>query len=279
MISELDELIQLALKEDRAHEDVTTTSMGVSTRLGRARLLAKDDLVLSGSEIFEKTIKKLDPQAEILWLFKNGDLALKGQTLASLKCDYIPLLKSERVALNFLGRLSGVATLTHCFVKKIEGFDCKIIDTRKTTPLLRSLEKKAVLDGGGANHRMDLSEFVLIKDNHIALMGSVTKAVQAAQKERRPYIEVEVQNLAQVREAIHLRVQRIMLDNMSIEDMKQAVKEIPSSIEIEASGNMSLERVRAVAEIGVQFISVGALTHSAPCADISLEFSDLEVKK
>ena len=279
MISDLDDLIDRALKEDRADADVTTGPLSTTPHVGRARLIAKDDLILSGSDVFTKVVQRLDPQAEIKWIFKNGDLVLKGQNLATLYCNTIQLLKTERVALNFLGRMSGIATLTQCFVKQIEGLPCKIIDTRKTTPLLRRVEKRAVLDGGGFNHRMNLNDAVLIKDNHIALMGSITAAVKAIRKEHATFIEVETKNLNEVREAIQLKVNRIMLDNMTNDMMKEAVQEIPSTIEIEASGNMSLERVRAVAELGVHFISVGAITHSAPCADISLEFSDLEKAK
>ncbi|MEK6556513.1 MAG: carboxylating nicotinate-nucleotide diphosphorylase [Bdellovibrionota bacterium] len=279
MISDLDDLIDRALKEDRTDADVTTNPLSSTPHIGRARLIAKDDLILSGSEVFTKVVQRLEPQAEIKWIFKNGDLVLKGQNMATLYCNTIQLLKAERVALNFLGRMCGIATLTQCFVKQIEGLPCKIIDTRKTTPLLRHLEKKAVLDGGGFNHRMSLADAVLIKDNHIALMGGIKPAVEAIRKQHPEFIEVETKNMREVREAIQLQVNRIMLDNMSNEMMKEAVQEIPSSIEIEASGNMSLDRVRAVAELGVHFISVGAITHSAPCADISLEFSDLEKAK
>ncbi|RME17990.1 MAG: carboxylating nicotinate-nucleotide diphosphorylase, partial [Bdellovibrio sp.] len=186
-----------------------------------------------------------------------------------------PLLKAERVAMNFLCHLSGVATLTRCFVKAVEGTNCRILDTRKTLPGLRAAEKEAVLHGGGFNHRRNLSEAVLIKENHILLAGSLSKAVQRIKEQGLSPIRVEVKTLEEVKEAIHSDVHAILLDNMSLEEMEKAIKIIPSTITIEASGNMNLERVKKVARLGVHEISIGALTHSAPFADISFLFEKL----
>ncbi|MFN3454302.1 MAG: carboxylating nicotinate-nucleotide diphosphorylase [Pseudobdellovibrio sp.] len=267
------ELIKAALKEDMPYGDVTTDSLGVKPKVGEAILKAKADIVLSGSVAFEQTLQFLEPNVKIKWLFEEGDFVYKGQTICSIEGDLIQVLKAERVALNFLGLLSGIATLTRKFVKEVEGTKTKILDTRKTTPLFRELEKRAVVHGGGVNHRFNLSDAILIKDNHISLMGgSITKAVERTRQHTDLALEVEASNLEQVKEAVSLNVNRILLDNMDNSTLKEALKLIPDHIKTEASGNMSLERVKSVAELGVDFISVGALTHSAPCADISLLF-------
>lgn len=273
---DLAELIDRALTEDMPKGDITTDSLGVESRIGRARLIAKEDLVLSGVEVWETVMKRYEPSAEIKWIAKDGHFFLKGQTIATMYGNMLAFLKCERVALNFVGRLSGIATLTRCYVKLVEGLPVKIIDTRKTTPLLRKLEKKAVVDGGGQNHRMNLSDAIMIKDNHISMMNGITPAVQMIRKSKHSWIEVEAKTLAQVEECVKLKVDRIMLDNMSNVQMAEALKLIPSTIEVEASGNMDLERVRGVAELGVGFISIGALTHSAPTADLSLLFDDFK---
>lgn len=266
------DLIKAALKEDMPSGDITTESMGMKPKYGEALLKAKEDLVLSGANAFEETLLFLEPQIKVKWQFNEGDLVYKGQNICSLEGDLLQILKAERVALNFLGRLSGIATLTRNFVKEVEGTKTKILDTRKTTPLLRELEKRAVHHGGGYNHRFNLSEAVLIKDNHITLMGGITKAVNRLRQHCTLPIEVEVSNLEQIKESTALSVQRLLLDNMSNEMMAQALKIIPDEIKTEASGNMNLSRVKSVAHLGVDFISVGALTHSAPCADVSLLF-------
>lgn len=266
------DLIKAALREDIPSGDVTTESLAMKPKNGEALLKAKEDLVLSGANAFEETILFLEPQAKVKWQFNEGDLIYKGQNICSIEGDLIQALKAERVALNFLGRLSGIATLTRRFVKEIEGTQTKILDTRKTTPLLRELEKRAVQHGGGFNHRFNLSQAVLIKDNHISLMGGITLAVKRLRQHCDLPVEVEASNLEQVRECVSLGVQRILLDNMNNESLSEALKIIPREIQTEASGNMSLTRVRSVAELGVNFISVGALTHSAPCADVSLLF-------
>jgi nicotinate-nucleotide pyrophosphorylase (carboxylating) len=267
------ELIRAALKEDLPLGDITTESLAVKPKQGEALLKAKEDIVLSGANVFEETILFLEPQAKVKWQFNEGDLVYKGQNICSIDGDLIQILKAERVALNFLGHLSGIATLTRRFVKTVEGTKTKILDTRKTTPLLRDLEKRAVQHGGGSNHRFSLSEAVLIKDNHISIMGGrISTAVSRIRQHTDLAIEVEASNLEQVKECVELGVQRILLDNMTNEMTEAALKLIPASIQTEASGNMNLARVKSVAELGVDFISVGALTHSAACADVSLLF-------
>lgn len=266
------ELIKAALKEDMPAGDITTESLAVRPREGEAVLKAKSDIVLSGSPVFEQAIQILEPNARLKWLFEEGDIIYQGQNICSIEGNLIQILKAERVALNFLGKLSGIATYTRKFVKAVEGTRTRILDTRKTTPLYRDLEKKAVTHGGGLNHRFNLSDAILIKDNHISLAGGITNAVERIRNNCELKIEVEASNLEQVHECVNLKVDRILLDNMSNALLTEVLKYIPSTIKTEASGNMTLERVRSVAELNVDFISVGALTHSAPNADISLLF-------
>ena len=266
------DLIQAAIKEDMPEGDVTTESMAVTPREGTAKLKAKEDLILSGTAPFEQSLLLLEPHAVIKWYFEDGQQVLKGQIICAIDGDLVQILKAERVALNFLGHLSGIATFTKKFVKKLEGTTTQILDTRKTTPGLRDLEKRAVVHGGGTNHRMNLSSAILIKDNHISLMNGLTKAVLRARDHSKLPIEVEASTLEQVKEAVAVKPSRILLDNMDLDTLKKACALIPADIETEASGNMTLDRVRAVAETGVTFISVGALTHSAPVADVSLTF-------
>lgn len=268
----LQELIRAAIKEDMPHGDVTTESLALKPRPGRARLKAKEDIMLSGAMAFEQSMQALEPTARIKWHFEEGDAILKNQIICTIEGDLVQILKAERVALNFLGHLSGIATHTSRFVKQIAGTKTKILDTRKTTPAFRELEKRAVVHGGGVNHRMNLSTAILIKDNHIAIMGGIKNAVKRVRDHSALPIEVEARTLAEVKEAAEMGVQRILLDNMDNEMLKTAMALIPAEVETEASGNMNLERVRSVAEIGVNYISVGALTHSAPCADVSLIF-------
>ncbi len=266
------DLIKAAIKEDMPTGDITTESLAARPRLGEAILKAKSDLVLSGSPLFEQAMHFLEPNAKLKWLFEEGDFIFKGQNICSIEGNLIQILKAERVALNFLGRLSGIASYTRLFVKAIEGTSTKLLDTRKTTPLYRELEKKAVVHGGGVNHRYNLSDAILIKDNHISLMGSITKAVERTRQNTQLKIEIEASSLEQVQECVALKVDRILLDNMDNELLIKALELIPASIQTEASGNMNLERIQSVAKLGVGFISVGALTHSAPNADISLLF-------
>ena len=266
------DLIKAAFKEDMPDGDLTTESLALSGRRGRAKLIAKQDMVLSGTEAFEQSLLVLDPLAKVKWHFEDGATVLNHQILCSIQGDLIQILKAERVALNFLMHLSGIATFTREFVKEVSPHPTKILDTRKTLPGYRDLEKRAVAHGGGHNHRMNLSSAILIKDNHIAVMGSVIEAVTRIRAHSNEPIEVEARTLDQVKECVDLQVHRILLDNMNNDLLTQALKLIPSAIETEASGNMTLERVNSVAALGLNFISVGALTHSAPSADVSLMF-------
>lgn len=266
------DLILAALQEDMPSGDLTTESLALRPRPGRARLIAKQDLVLSGAPAFEQTMLMLEPQAKLKWHFEEGQKILDRQIICTLQGDLIQILKAERVSLNFLMHLSGIATLTNKFVDAIKGTSTKILDTRKTTPAYRELEKKAVVHGGGFNHRLNLSSAILIKDNHISVMGGITAAVNRTRQHTNANIEVEASTLEQVQECIDLKVHRILLDNMNDEMLSKALSLIPDTIETEASGNMNLDRVGKVASLGVGFISVGALTHSAPSSDISLLF-------
>lgn len=266
------DLIQAALREDMPRGDLTTDSMALAPRFGQARLIAKQDLVISGTLAFEQTMLSLDPGAKVQWHFKEGDAVLNKQVICHISGDLIQILKAERVALNFVGHLSGIATLTRRYVQEIQHTATRILDTRKTLPGYRDLEKRAVAHGGGHNHRYNLSDAILIKDNHILVAGGLSKAVQRIREHTRSPIEVECSTLDEVREAVLMKVERILLDNMNNDLLRQALGEIPDEIAVEASGNMSVERVRSVAELGVDFISVGAITHSAPTADVSLLF-------
>lgn len=266
------ELIRAAIKEDMPQGDLTTESLALKPKMGRARLRAKEDVILSGTAPFEQSMLILEPSCRVKWHFEEGDKILKSQIICTIEGDLVQILKAERVALNFLGRLSGIATLTNAFVQQLAGTKTKILDTRKTTPGYRELEKRAVVHGGGHNHRMNLSTAVLIKDNHIAVMGGLPQAVQRVREHTSLSIEVEARTMAEVKEAVAQNVQRILLDNMDNTTLKEALTLIPAHVETEASGNMKIDRVRSVAELGVNYISVGALTHSAPCADVSLEF-------
>ncbi len=268
----LQDLIKAALKEDIPNGDVTTESLALSAKPGRAKLIAKQDLILSGTAAFEQTVLQLDPEAQLKWHFSDGQQVLNKQIICTIQGDLLQILKAERVAINFLMHLSGIATLTNEFVKRIRPAQTQILDTRKTLPGYRDLEKKAVVHGGGVNHRMNLSDAVLVKDNHISVMGGITPAVQKIRQHSQLPIEVEARTLEDVKECVALKIHRILLDNMNLEMMSEAVKLIPPGIQSEASGNMSLDRVKDVAAIGVTFISVGALTHSAPSADVSLMF-------
>jgi len=273
------DLIKTALREDMPSGDLTTDSMALAPRFGQARLIAKQDLVISGTLAFEQTMLALDPNAKVQWHFKEGDAVLDRQVICHIAGDLIQILKAERVALNFIGHLSGIATLTRKYVQEIAHTKTHILDTRKTLPGYRDLEKKAVTHGGGRNHRYNLSDAILIKDNHILVAGGLSKAVERIREYTTEKIEVECSNLDEVREAITVNVERILLDNMKNDMIKKALELIPEQIDVEASGNMSVERVKSVADLGVDFISVGAITHSAPAADVSLMFDWQEVEQ
>jgi nicotinate-nucleotide pyrophosphorylase (carboxylating) len=270
----LEKLIELAIEEDLPEGDITTKALGIDEKIGQAELIAKEDLILSGTHVFSQVLKKICPDVIENWYFLSGDQVLKSQTVASFKGNLLPLLSAERIALNFLGSLSGIASFTNKFVEKVKHTPCKIIDTRKTMPGFRQLQKQAVIHGGGLNHRMSLSDAVLIKENHLKIynddLNQTLKQVRAFTDKP---ITIECKNLNEVKSAVENEVQRIMLDNMTNDMMTSAIELIPSKIEIEATGNMTLDRIQSVAEIGVHYISIGALTHSAPCADLSLLFS------
>ncbi len=268
----LRDLIKAAMLEDMPNGDITTESLALTPRPGKAKLIAKQDLVLSGAAAFEQSMEYLDPTVKIKWHFEDGDKVLNRQIICSLHGDLIQILKAERVAINFLMRLSGIATLTRNFVDKIKETETVILDTRKTTPGFRDLEKKSVVHGGGQNHRLNLSSAILVKDNHISVMGGIKPAVERIREHCQLPIEVECKTIEEVQEAVDLNVDRLLLDNMNDELLKQALEIIPEKIHTEASGNMNIDRIAQVARLGVDFISVGALTHSAPSADVSLLF-------
>ena len=270
---ETDKIIEMAMKEDIGDGDMTTSSI-VSTPLkATAHLLAKEELILAGIDMFHRVYKKLDAELEFIKHFEDGDNVSQGGIIGEVCGDIAVILKGERIALNFLQRLSGIATLTHRFVTKVKSYPVKILDTRKTTPGWRVLEKYAVKMGGGENHRFGLFDAILIKDNHIRAAGGIREAVRRV-KDNVPHgfkIEVETSNLQEVKEALDSEVNTIMLDNMNTEMMKEAVTMINKRVLVEASGNTGLDNIEEIAGTGVDFISVGALTHSAKAVDISLK--------
>lgn len=271
---EFDAIIDAALREDMPEGDITSESVIPAGAISEAVFLAKEDGILAGLPVARRVFEKVDPAVEFVEKFQDGAAFKKSDILARLKGPTSALLKGERTALNFLQHLSGVATATRRFVDAVAGTKAKILDTRKTTPGLRLLEKYAVKAGGGTNHRLSLSDMVLIKDNHLRHVGSVAEAVRRARASMRPGVRVEVEasDLTQVRDALAAGADMIMLDNMTIEMMRAAVTLAAGRVPLEASGTVSLDRVRAVAETGVDYISVGALTHSARAVDISLDF-------
>lgn len=268
-----DEYILHALKEDITSEDVSTNAVMREDRLGEADLIAKEDGILCGLAVFARVFTLLDENAVFETEYKDGDFVEKGTRIGVIRGEIKALLSGERTALNYLQRMSGIATYTHSYVKELEGCHTKLLDTRKTTPNMRPFEKYAVTVGGGCNHRYNLSDGVLLKDNHIGAAGSVTKAVKMA-RQYAPFvrkIEVEVETLEQVKEAVEAGADIIMLDNMDNEMMRKAVAMIGGQAETECSGNVTKERLKEIAEIGVDYVSSGALTHSAPILDISLK--------
>ncbi|MBI3399000.1 MAG: carboxylating nicotinate-nucleotide diphosphorylase [Deltaproteobacteria bacterium] len=273
MAFDLERIIKTALAEDIGSGDITTMATVDGETEGEADIIAKENLVVAGILIAEAVFKTVDTKIDFKALVTDGDSIRKGKTIAAVSGRVSAILTGERVALNFLQRLSGIATLTSQFVNNVKGFKVKILDTRKTTPGLRVLEKYAVRMGGGFNHRFGLCNGVLIKDNHIAAVGSIAEAVCRA-REKAPknmLIEVEVKNLNEVKEAIIAGADVIMLDNMKPSVMKKAVEIIGRTALVEASGGINLKNIREIAKTGVDFISVGALTHSARAVDISLE--------
>ena len=252
---------------------MTTNAIMPEAKQGEAQLICKEDGVIAGLPIFKRTFELLDENSEVELLVKDGDKVKKGDLLAVVKGDIRVLLSGERTALNYLQRMSGIATYTSKVAALLEGSKTKLLDTRKTTPNNRLFEKYAVKVGGGYNHRYNLSDGVLIKDNHIGAAGSVTEAVRRA-KDYAPFvrkIEVEVENLAMVKEAVEAGADIIMLDNMSHDEMREAIAIIDGRAETECSGNITKENVKAICDLGVDYVSSGALTHSAPILDVSLK--------
>ncbi len=273
-ISNLEQQIAAFLREDIGLGDITTDSIFSDTDLALARFVAKESFVVAGIEqVAPRVFAARDASIECTALVPDGQFVESGTTIFEARGTVKGLLTAERVALNLAQRLSGIASLTAQFVKQVEGLPVKIVDTRKTTPGLRSLEKYAVRTGGGHNHRFNLADGIMIKDNHIAAAGgSITNAVETI-KHRAPHtlkIEVETENLAQVQECLDCGVDIIMLDNMDLETMREAVNLVNGKALVEASGGVTLDSVREIAETGVDIISVGALTHSAPAVDISM---------
>ena len=268
----IEQLIKLALDEDIGENDITTDAIVPTSLTTTAHITAKQHLVLAGLDIAKKVFHAVDP--DISWDAKHedGDHCEAKKILAVLQGSAASLLSAERTALNFLQHLSGIATATNVFVKTIAHTKAKILDTRKTTPGMRALEKHAVLMGHGANHRMGLFDRYLIKNNHISIAGSISKAVALVNKNRKPgmLLEVETSTIGDVEDALDCNVDIIMLDNMSVQDVRKAVSVVGGKAKIEVSGNVTLENIAHYAATGVDFISVGAITHSAPAADINM---------
>ena len=268
-----DKLIRSALAEDVTNEDVSTNSVLRARKDGEAELLCKQDGVIAGLAVFARAFEILDAQIKIEFFVKDGDAVKKGQRLAVVRGDMRAILTGERTALNFLQRMSGIATYTREMSRLLEGSGLKLVDTRKTTPNMRIFEKYAVRMGGGGNHRFNLSDAVLLKDNHIGAAGGVRQAIALA-KEYAPFtakIEVETETLQMVRDAVEAGADIIMLDNMTDEQMKEAVKLIGKRATVESSGNVTKENVSRLKDIGADVVSCGALTHSAPILDVSLK--------
>lgn len=268
-----DKYIRLALEEDISSEDVTTNAVMPEYKKGDVQLICKQDGMIAGLQIFERVFTLLDPETRVEFQVKDGDAVRSGQLLAVVTGDIRVLLSGERTALNYLQRLSGIATYTATVAKLLEGTKTKLLDTRKTTPGMRIFEKYAVRIGGGCNHRYNLSDGVLLKDNHIDAAGGVKEAVAAA-KAYAPFvrkIEVETENLDMVRDAVDAGADIIMLDNMTPEEMAEAIRIIDGRAETECSGNITRENIKMITELGVDYVSSGALTHSAPIMDISLK--------
>jgi nicotinate-nucleotide pyrophosphorylase (carboxylating) len=276
MEKQIRKIIKAALAEDIGAGDITTQAIVSCKKKGRAQVIAKDDFVLAGMDVFEETFRLLDENIKVKKIINDGGRAKKGNVIAEVSGSLFYMLQAERVALNLLQRMSGIATLTAKYVEAVRGTKAKILDTRKTIPGLRILDKMAVRIGGGSNHRTGLYDGVLIKDNHIEAAGGITAAVKA-QRKHLPHtlkIEVETKNMQEVKEALNCGVDIIMLDNMTVPAMKKAVDFVAGRALLEASGNVSLSAVAAIAATGVDLISVGELTHSVRAADISLKIDN-----
>jgi nicotinate-nucleotide pyrophosphorylase (carboxylating) len=273
---DIDPIIDAALKEDMPSGDLTSESVVPAGSMSRAVFLAKEAGVLAGIGVARRVFERIDPGVRFFHLARDGRAFESGDILGEVRGPSVSLLKGERTALNFLQRMSGIAGQTRRFVEAVAGTGAQILDTRKTTPTLRRLEKYAVRVGGGKNHRANLSEMVLIKDNHLVLVDSIAEAVRRARERvgRKGMIEVEVAGFAAAREAVSSGADWVMLDNMPLNRMRPVVRWLKGKVLIEVSGNMRLERVRKIAELGVEYISVGSLTHSFRSVDISLEFKE-----
>jgi nicotinate-nucleotide pyrophosphorylase (carboxylating) len=274
MTPEIDRIIEAALKEDMPDGDITSESLIAFDSVSKAIFLAKEDGILAGVDVAARVFWKIDPHVIFEKKSEDGKAIKAGDILAHIEGSSISLLKSERTALNFLQRMSGIATLTQKFVIGIEDSNARILDTRKTTPSLRTLEKYAVKMGGGINHRLNLSDMVLIKDNHLKIVGNLSEAIKRARDRvgKNIKIEVETTRLEEVKEAVNAGADMIMLDNMSPEKMKEVVEWVDGRVPLEASGNVTLSTLKEIAVSGVNFISVGGLTHSYRSLDISMEF-------
>lgn len=273
MTLQVDHLLLEALREDISSEDVTTNAVMKEAVPGEVELIAKQDGVVAGLDVFERVFKLLDEDTEAVFFCQDGEKVTKGQLMGKVTGDIRVLLSGERVALNYLQRMSGIATYTRSVAEFLEGTGIRLLDTRKTTPNMRIFEKYAVRVGGGYNHRYNLSDGVLLKDNHIGAAGGVREAVRMA-REYAPFvrrIEVETENLEMVKEAVEAGADIIMLDNMSPEEMREAVRLIDGRAETECSGNVTKENIASLVSAGVDYISSGALTHSAPILDISMK--------
>ena len=268
-----DELILLALKEDITSEDITTNSVMPHYQLGEVELICKQDGIIAGLDVFKRVFELLDDKTEFDFNCEDGNRVVNGQKIGTIRGDIRVLLSGERTALNYLQRMSGIATYTNEIASLLKGSKTKLLDTRKTTPNMRIFEKYAVKAGGGCNHRYNLSDGILLKDNHIGAAGGVKEAIEMA-REYAPFvrkIEVEVENLEMLSEALDAGADIIMLDNMSVDQMREAVKMVNGKAQTECSGNVTKENVAKLVDIGVDFISSGALTHSAPIMDLSLK--------
>lgn len=269
----VDHLIMQALQEDITSEDITTNAVMRKAKQGEVDLICKEDGIIAGLSVFERVFVLLDQNTKVEFFVEDGNKVTKGQLMGKVYGDIRVLLSGERVALNYLQRMSGIATYTRQIANLLAGSRTKLLDTRKTTPNMRIFEKYAVRVGGGHNHRYNLSDGILLKDNHIGAAGSITKAVEMA-KEYAPFvrkIEIEVENLDQVREAVEAGADIIMLDNMSPDMMKKAIEMIDGRAETECSGNVTRENIDKLVSVGVDYISSGALTHSSPILDISMK--------
>lgn len=271
---EVDRIIRLALTEDVGTGDVTTDAIVTAELRGRASMIAKKPSVVAGLNVVARLFSIIDPQVEVSPLVQEGRRVLPGTVVCRLAGPYRSLLAGERTALNFLQRLCGIATLTARYVRAVRGTGCKVLDTRKTAPGMRTLDKYAVRTGGGVNHRLGLHDAILIKENHVTAAGSVPKAIRKVRKARPgTAVEVEVRNMEELVLAVEYGADVVMLDNMSLADIRQAARLVGERVELEVSGGVTLANVKAIAQTGVARVSVGALTHSAPAADLSMILS------